>query len=94
MLLAVETAIVFVVAMGNCLYFGRYAATAARRARRVGALALVLVNAAFALEALLTLTGREGTLAPVASLAQRGLSLIATGFLTLLIWRQGFRFGR
>jgi hypothetical protein len=76
------------------LYFGRYAVTAARRARRLGALALVFVNAAFALEAALTLTGRDGALAPAASLAQRTLFLIATAFLSLLIWRQGVRFGR
>jgi len=75
----------------NCLYFGRYAfATARAAARRVAATALVVVNAALAAEAgaFLALAPNGDGLELALSFALRSLMLLATAFLSLLIWRQ------
>ena len=92
LVLVIEAAVTLVRSSSNCAYFGRLV-TAGRPPRRAGAFALVLVNAAFALEAAVYLT--VGTEASgwrlLALMLLRGLLLCATAFLSLLVWRQASR---
>jgi hypothetical protein len=92
LVLVIEAAVTLVLSSSNCAYFGRLV-TAGRPPRRVGAFALVLVNAAFASEAAVYLAlGMEASSwRLLASVLLRGLLLCATGFLSLLVWRQTSR---
>ena len=86
----------FVSAAANAAYLGRYALRAARPARRVGSAALAALSAALASEcllfaALLLMRGErvlDGTTSAAALLAVRTFLLGASGFISLLIWRQ------
>ena len=77
----------------NCLYFARYVISSRRAARRVGAAALTLVNGGLALEAAtyLAFATTETGVERLAVLGLRTVLFIAACFVSLLIWRQGWR---
>ena len=92
LVLVIGAAVTLLLSSSNCAYFGRLV-TCGRPPRRVGAFALVLVNAAFASEAAiyLVLAMEASGWRLLASALLRGLLLCATGFLSLLVWRQASR---
>jgi hypothetical protein len=88
---ASEAAASGLLALANAVYFGALAGASASRGRRGAAWALVLVNAALALESalyvLLFAPGPSGA-APVAAFAARTSVLVAVATLSALIWRR------
>jgi hypothetical protein len=81
----------FIFASLNCLYFAGYAREAPSPARRLGAGALVLVNAGLSLEALLFLSQAPATVASLprtlATVLVRGVLFLASGSIGVLVWR-------
>ena len=89
----VEAASSFILASLNCFYFAGYTRRA-RSSRRVGALALALIEAALALEALLFLSqappGAPSVTRAVAVSLVRGALLVSAAVVSLLIWRNAW----
>jgi hypothetical protein len=88
---AAEAAATGLLAVVNAVYFGGRWREASAPARRAAALALVLVNAAFAAEAaayLAFLSAGDGAAHDIAIVTSRSLALIAVATLTALVWRR------
>ena len=80
----------FVIAAMSCLYLFQFARETASPSRRVGALALTLVCAALALEAVLFLSQapmERSLTRSAAVLFVRGALLLSATFVGALIWR-------
>jgi hypothetical protein len=86
---AAEAAVTALLAGGNGWHFARQMRRRDRRARRVAAASLVLLNAAFAGEALLYawVMPEAGRLGDVATFSVRTLSLAAVAVLSALVLR-------
>jgi hypothetical protein len=86
----------FLFATANAVYLARYSLHSRRAARRIGSASLAVLSAALTSEALLfgTLTllrGEDfldGPVSRAALLTVRAFLLVATAFISLLIWRQ------
>jgi hypothetical protein len=79
-------------ALANCGYFLEYARQARTAPRRVGSLALALIHAAFGLEAALFLGEAQLSSAARSALllAVRSALFLATGLVSVLIWRSRY----
>ena len=91
-LVLVEAGSAFALAMPNCCYFLGYSRQARSTPRRIGSFALALINLAFGLEAALFLS--EAALGSAVRsallLVVRSALLLATGLVSLLIWRSRY----
>jgi hypothetical protein len=93
---SVTAAVDFVAAGANCAYLVRWAGAASTAARRLGAGALALVNAAMALEAIafiwLAAPASEGTPSQAAAVVLVRLALLAaSGLVSVLLLRDAAR---
>jgi uncharacterized membrane protein YidH (DUF202 family) len=86
----------FALASLNCGYFLRYAHETRSVSRRVGAVVLVAVSLALALEALLFLStapemrGWQSQTRAAATLVVRSALLLSPASISVLVWRQGW----
>jgi hypothetical protein len=91
LLVSWEAAGGFILASLNCLYFIRYARETHSPSRKVGAVALVVIQAGLALEALLFLSqaplAAQSWARTTAVIVVRSALFFSTALVSVLIWR-------